>query len=275
MRYLQRTQPGSKQRTRRGIIPANGGMSSQSTGPRGKPKPVPNYQDPTPLPHLAQDGLTMVLPVVTDLTQELPRVSPSELLPVHQHTDPVPATALAGTLPLPVGYMPTQYPGRQVLSELSALPDPTLQLAPATMRINAIKALGGPEPQVKDPARRTVVRLFRAARDMQRLREARAKRVLDKADECSQRMREFGEKWDEKLRADAAAVYGFEAVSAEQQMIAAYEEGRRRIAEENARRAADGLPPLDTTPTAFTKEMRDELKQLLVQRALSGTAVSA
>lgn len=192
---MQRTQPGSKSRQRRGIIPTNGETSSQSTGPRGEPKLRPDFRDPTPLPHLAQDGFTAIMPAVgtPDLTQVLPRVSPAELLPVHPHTDPVPATALAGTLPLPTGYLPAPAPSRQVLNELSAMPDPARELADAPTRI--IQALGGPEPEVKNPAMRLAVRLFRDARDLARAREARCHEADARLIMADARIKAFAERW--------------------------------------------------------------------------------
>lgn len=197
---MKRTQGSSRTRTSPRIIPANGGMSSR----------------PRPLAGRAQD--TQILPAVTDLTQELPRVDPSALPAVYQHTPPVPATALAGTLPLPHGYLPAppsaqhadparwydrthvedndlepQSRGRHALDELSAMPDPAQGLTDAPTRI--IRALGGPEPEVKDPSLRLAVRLFRAARDMGRAREARCREADARLAIADARIRAFAERW--------------------------------------------------------------------------------
>lgn len=87
---MQRTRSGSRTRTAPRIIPPNGGMPS-------RPRPLAG---PAPI--------TQELPVIADpeITRELPRVHPSDLPAVYHHTAPVPATALAGTLPLPPNYLP-------------------------------------------------------------------------------------------------------------------------------------------------------------------------
>jgi hypothetical protein len=86
---MKRTRSSSRTRTSPRIIPAGGGMQSRPRPFAGRP------QDTQVLPRIDS----------SDITQVLPRVNPSALPSVYQHTDPVPSTALAGTLPLPVGYL--------------------------------------------------------------------------------------------------------------------------------------------------------------------------
>lgn len=261
---MKRTQGTSRTRTSPRIIPANGGMPSR----------------PRPLAGRPQD--TQVLPRIDSsaLTQELPRVSPAALPAVYQHTDPVPATAMAGTLPLPNGYLPLppsaqhanptawhdrthaedndlelQTRGRHVLAELTSLPDPALELAAGPVRIQAIKALDGPEPQLKDPSRRLSVRLFRAARDMARSRQrwcddadARLKAQDDRIAEFARRWKHDDAHWDHV----AQVLKAKQDASDAGQLVRAYED--------------------DGTAAALYKV--DELSHVIVQRALSGSAVS-
>lgn len=95
---MKRTQSTARTRTSPRIIPANGGMLSRPRPFAGRP------QDTQVLPRINS----------SDITQELPRVSPSALPSAHRHTEPVPATAVAGTLPLPSAYMPTPVPAQHV-----------------------------------------------------------------------------------------------------------------------------------------------------------------
>lgn len=112
MRNLKRSNRSRGARSAPRIIPAIGENSPQPTGPRGEPKPALDYRDPTPLPHVAQRGFIAIVPVVGSKPTQ---VSPAAVLPMYQHTRPVPATALAArTLPLPDGYLPTPPSARYV-----------------------------------------------------------------------------------------------------------------------------------------------------------------
>jgi hypothetical protein len=223
---------------------------------------------------MAKDGMTVTLPVVREhwsvadatTTQILPRI-PADVPPSAQHVDPVKAY-YQRTFVEDDG-LELQSRGKHVLAELAALPDPAEELAAVPQRI--IKALGGREAEVKNPKLQMAVRMFRHARDMQRAREARAQRALADADACSRMMREFGEKWDRKLREEEVARHGQRAVVAAEELAATYEGNRLRIAEENARRAADGKPPLDATATTFTRGMVAKIQAMLVDEAKVGS----
>lgn len=234
-----------------------------------------------PRPLAGPAPITQELPAIADpeITRELPRVHPSDLPAVYHHTAPVPATALAGTLPLPPNYLPVppsarhvdpaawhdrthvedndlepQGRGRHVLAELMAMPEPALELAPATMRINAIKALDGPEPQVKDPARRLSVRLFRAARDMARERLAWCDEADARLRAWDGRIAEFAERWkyDDAHWAQVAAVLKAKQEASDAgQLVKAYED--------------------DGTAAALYKV--DELSQVIVERARAKAGV--
>lgn len=289
---MKRTQGSSRTRTSPRIIPANGGMSSR----------------PRPLAGRAQD--TQILPAVTDLTQELPRVNPSALPAVYQHTPPVPATALAGTLPLPHGYLPAppsaqhadparwydrthvedndlepQARGRHALDELKAadaetdMPDlvghdePAPAIRGAYGRI--VAALAAPRPE-------SLADAVRIARQAYRISKGNRRWFVEeetKLDACWRRIAEFNADWDRQVRDTEIARHGRRAVVAAEELTAAYEENRLRIEQENARRAADGRPLLDVTATTFTKGMQAKVKALLVEEALkeplAGSAVSA
>lgn len=257
---MKRTQGTARTRTSPRIIPANGRMQSRPRPFAGRP------QDTQVLPRIDS----------SDITQELPRVNPAALPAVYRHTDPVPATAMAGTLPLPNGYLPLppsaqhanpaawhdrthaedndlelQTRGRHVLAELTSLPDPALELAAAPARIQAIKALDGFEPQVKDPGRRLSVRLFRAARDMARSR----KRWCDEADvrlrAQDARIAQFAQRWqhdDAHWDMVAARLKAKQDASDAGRITSAYAEGGtsvalctvEQVAHEIARRALTG-----------------------------------
>lgn len=283
-------------------------------------------QTPTMARRPSSDGPspTQLMPAVREsgdfLTRELPKVSPSAVLPPYPHTPYMPMSGRPEThldvtrllpvvprqrtaadsatpqvLPLVKAELPPsaqhvdparwhdrthvedddlepQTRGRHVLDELNAAPDIALDLAAVPQRV--INGLGGPEPAVKDPSRRLAVRMFRHARDMQRAREARAEDALREADACSRRIREFGERWEQHLRDVEITRHGQRAVVAAEELTAAYEGNRRRIAEENARRAANGKEPLDVTATTFTRGMQAKLSDLLVKEALAGSAVT-
>lgn len=247
---FERTRPKGRTRTAPRIIPPNGGMSS-------RPRPLAG---PAPI--------TQELPAVveSEITRELPRVHPSDLPTVHQHTALVPATALSGTLPLPVGYMPVppsaqhnhahvdpgsslpQLRGRNVLAELKAVPD----LTAAPQRI--IAALGGPEPQVKDPTRRLSVRLFCAARDMARQRRAWCDEADARLRAQDARIAEFALRWEhdnEHWDRVAAVLKAKQEASDAGQLTKAYED--------------------DGTAAALYKV--DELSQVIVARARAKAGV--
>lgn len=235
------------------------------------PRPAIDFRDPTRLPFVApmsQRG-TVIMPVVqsedTTATQILPAV-PTDVPPSAQHVNP---RAWHARTHVEDDDLEPQTRGRHALDELMALPDPAQELATAPQRI--IQALGGPEPEVKNPRLGLAVRMFRHARDMQRTREARAEQALASADACSRMMREFGEKWDRTLREAEIARHGQRAVVAAEELTATYENNRRRVAEENARRAAAGQPPLDATATTFTRDMAAKIQQMLVDEAKAGS----
>lgn len=239
---MKRTRSNTRTRTTARIIPANGGMSSRPRSFAGR------LQD------------TQVLPVVApDITQELPRVSPAELLPVHRHTEPVPATAVAGTLPLPVGYLPMPPSARRpnvhhVLAELQATPGAEFtDLAAAPARI--VNALGGPEPALRDPARRLSVRLFRAARDMARSRRAWCDVAEARLDAQDARIAAFAKRWahdDAHWDRVAQALRDKQDASVAGRLVSAY---------------ADG----GTSAALFLK---DDLAHEIALRALAGSGVS-
>lgn len=246
-----------------------------------EPKQRPNFQDPTRLAGLAslvRDGMTVIMPAVQphwpaaslDDTQVLPVVS-EPLPPSARHTDPV--RHYYEQVMVEDDGMEPESRGKHVLDELKAEPDPVLEVADLPQRV--IADFGGPDTVAKDPARRDSVRRFRHARDMQRSREARAAAAISSADETLRRIHDTFNAWDEKLREWNAALCGQEATIAGYSLAAAYEENRRRIAEANARRVAEGQPPLDATATTFTRGMAAELQQLIVQRATAGSGAAA
>jgi hypothetical protein len=245
-----------------------------------EPKPRPNFADPSPLAGLAslpRDGVTIIMPAVqqhwsapaSDDTQVLPVVS-EPLPPSAQHVNPLQA-ALERVF-AEEDDLERQSRGRHVLAELKAEPDVTEVLADLPQRV--IADFGGPDTVAKDPARRESVRRFRHARDMHRARERKAAAAISSADQALQRIHDMWNDWDDYLRDWNAALCGREAVDAADSLTAAYEENKRRLAEINARLAEEDKPPLDATPTSFTRGMVAELSQLIVQRALAGAGAA-
>jgi len=245
-----------------------------------------DYEDPSTLPHLrgvtTQDGFTVLLPAVraniadSTATQRLPRIPAQQALPpsVARHAD---AANWYGRMAeeewpdVPSGQ------GRHVLDELMAEddtfpdltghdePDPIVQGSHNRMLASAGIPVEGLAAAVRFA--RQAHAFFTA-----RLRWCdRAERELSAWD---RRIAEFNASWDEQLRKAKVEFYGEEAVVAEERLIEAYEAGKAHIAAENARRAAAGEAPLDVTPTSFTKDMQAQLRQMLAEHALTGSAVS-
>jgi hypothetical protein len=247
---MKRTRGSSRTRTPARIIPANGSMP---TRPR-------DYQDPSQLPHVrgvtAQDGFTVVLPIVpadtadSTTTQLLPRVPMQRMLPASaQHANPAAwrdRTHVEDEWPdVPA---PTSR-ARHVLAQLRSVPDVPPEIADAPKRI--IAALGGFEPASTRPDRRLAVRLFRAARDMARIR----RRWCDEADARLRaqdaRIAEFARRWqhdDAHWERVAEALKAKQDASDAGQIIKAYDEGGTQlalctvdeVAHEIARRALAG-----------------------------------
>lgn len=222
----------------------------------------PDFRDPSLLPGMkaltARDGITVILPSVREhwaaedatTTQILPKVS-APLPPSARHVDPVKAY-YEQTFVEDDGSEPHAR-GRHVLNELKALPDPAAELAQSPQRI--IKALGGPEPEVKDPAKRLAVRLFRAARDMGRTREARCDQDDARLNAVDARIREFADRWahdDKHWDKVARTLNAKQEATDASTLTAAYVDGG--------------------TEVALFKV--DELAHEIARRALAGSAVA-
>lgn len=233
-------------------------------------RPARNFQDPRQLPGMeqmtAQDGLTVMMPAVRPVpavdstpTRVLPPIQAAQSVenltatqilppapvcapPSARHVDPAKRT----TTFVEDNDLEPETPGRHALNELMAAPDDIRELANLPQRV--IADFGGPDTVAKDPARRASVRAFRHARDMQRAREARAAAVISSADETLKRIHGTWNAWDKLLRDLVAGVYGQEAVTAQDQLTAAYEDGgtsaalytTQQLAQEIARRALAG-----------------------------------
>jgi hypothetical protein len=247
-----------------------------------EPKLPVDFRDPSRLPHVAplargegfavQLPLTQVLPVV-DLaaTQPLPVVR--DLPPSAQHADParwyerlVVEDESADSLAQPSH-------GRHVLDALRA----------ADSNIPDLVGHDEPAPTVQGNYRRVVaalappdtlagaVRIARRAHAMFVVRNRRLVEDESRLEACHRRIAEFNADWDRQLRDAEIARHGQRAVVAAENLTAAYEANRRRVAEENARRAADGRPPLDATATTFTRGMAARIQQMLVDEAKAGS----
>lgn len=141
--------------------------------------------------------VTQVLPVVREsvadatATQPMPRIPAQAALPPSaQHVDP---RAWHDRTHVEDNDLELPTPGRHVLDGLMAMPDPAKELTAAPSRI--IKALGGPEPEVKKPSLRVAVRLFRAARDMRRTREDHCNRDDARLNAVDARIKSFADRW--------------------------------------------------------------------------------
>lgn len=224
------------------------------------PKLPVDFRDPSRLPHVAPlaqgNGFavslpqTQVLPVV-DLTatQPLPVVS-QPVPPSARHVDPRAGWSRVHVedndlLPVPRG--------RHVLSELKALPSPDEELAAAEQRVVTAMVTG--VPQVKNPALRLAVRMFREARDMARAREARCAQDESRLNAMDARIKEFAQRWahdDAHWDKVAAALAGKQQASDAGQIEQAYDEGGTQVA----------------------LGMVTQVKDMIVQRALAGSAVA-
>jgi hypothetical protein len=223
------------------------------------PRPAIDFRDPTRLPFvapMAQDGMTVILPAVRDhwtaedatTTQILPAV-PAVQPPSVQHANP---RAWHNRTHVEDNDLEPTSRGKHVLAELRALADPNEELAAAPSRI--IKALGGPEPEVKNPSLRMAVRLFRAARDLRRAREAHLTQDDARLDAVDARIRAFAQRWshdDEHWDKVDAALRAKQEASDAGQLTQAYE--------------GDG--------TAAALYKVDELSRLIVQRARANAGV--
>ncbi|NUQ98894.1 MAG: hypothetical protein HOY79_20815 [Streptomyces sp.] len=193
--------------------------------------------------------VTQVIPVV-DLTatQPMPAIRP-DAAPSAQHMHRAQPT----TTFVEDNDLEPQSPGRHALNDLMALPDPALELAAAPQRI--IKALGGSEPQVKDPTKRLAVRLFRAARDMSRAREARCNQEDARLRAIDARIKEFASRWahdDAHWDRVAAVLKAKQEATDAGQLVKAYED--------------DG--------TAAALYVVQELSHEITRRALAGSGVA-
>ena len=247
------------------------------------PKPGIDFRDPTRLPFvapMAQDGLTVVLPAVQNhwvtadatATQILPQI-PADVPPSAQHADPsrwyerMVVEDESADSPVQSGR------GRHVLAELKAadagIPDLVGHDEPAPAVQNnysrVVAALAPPD---------TLAGAVRIARRAHAMYVARRRRLVEdesRLDACRRRIAEFNADWDRQLRNAEIARHGQRAVVAAENLTAVYETNRRRVAEENARRAADGRPPMDATATTFTRDMAAKIQQMLVDEAKAGS----
>lgn len=204
-----------------------------------------------------QLDVTQVLPVVevpqsavdAAATQQLPAavaLPPS----VARHVDP--ARVYYERTFVEDDGMDPESRGRHVLAELKALPDPSEELAAAEQRVVSAMVTG--VPQVKNPALRLAVRMFREARDMARVRESRCDQDVARLDKADARIKAFAERWahdDAHWDRVAAALKAKENASDAGQLTAAYE--------------ADG--------TAAALYKVDELSQVIVERARAKAGV--
>lgn len=224
------------------------------------PKPAVDFRDPSRLPHVAPlaqgNGFavslpqTQVLPVV-DLaaTQPLPVVS-QPVPPSARHVDP---RAGWSRVHVEDNDLLPETRGRHVLAELKALPTPDEELAAAEQRVVTAMVTG--VPQVKNPALRLAVRMFREARDMARAREARCAEEDARLAAIDDRIKEFAQRWahdDAHWDKVAAALQRKQQASDAGQIEKAYDEGGTQVA----------------------LDMVTQVKDLIVQRALAGSGVS-
>lgn len=225
------------------------------------PRAPRNFMDPRQLPgmgHLtASDGLTIVMAPVRHIpgvdsapTQQLPPVA-EELPPSARHVDP---RAWHDRTHVEDNDLEPETPGRHALNELLAAPDDIRNLANVAQRV--IDDLGGPDTAAKNPALNLAVRMFRHARDMSRAREARCAQDDARLAAVDARIKAFAERWahdDAHWDRVAQALKAKQEASDAGQLIQAY----------------------DAEGTAAALYKVDELSQVIVQRALAGSAVSA
>lgn len=224
------------------------------------PRAARNFMDPRQLPGMnrltASDGLTIVMAPVRHIpgvdsapTQQLPPVA-EDLPPSARHVDP---RAWHDRTHVEDNDLEPETPGRHALNELMTAPDPTLELAAAEQRV--VTALVTGVPQVKNPAMRLAVRMFREARDMARAREARCAQDAARLTAVDARIKAFAERWahdDAHWDRVAQALKAKQEASDAGQLIQAY----------------------DAEGTAAALYKVDELSQVIVQRALAGSAVA-
>jgi hypothetical protein len=229
--------------------------------PPVEPKSRPNFADPSPLAGLAslpRVGVTIIMPAVqqhwsapaSDDTQVLPVVS-EPLPPSAQHVNPLQA-ALERVF-AEEDDLERQSRGRHVLAELKALPSPDEELAAAERRVVTAMVTG--VPQVKNPAMRLAVRMFREARDMARARErwqdeanARIDRAFKALDAFKAKYAEWDSHWDKV----AKALDSTDAAKGAAALTTSYDEGG----------------------TQLTLGLVDEISHMIAQRALTGSAAS-
>lgn len=239
------------------------------------PRPAIDFRDPTRLPFVApmsQHG-TVVMPVVRSedetATQILPAV-PAEVPPSAQHVNPARWYERLVVEDESADSPAQPSHGRHVLNELNDdMPDLVGHDEPAPVvqsnYSRVVAALTPPETLAG------AVRIARRAHAMFVARRHRLDEDESRLDACWRRIEEFNADWDRQIRDAQIARHGQRAVVAAENLTAAYEINRRRVAEENARRAAAGQPPLDATATTFTRDMAAKIQQMLVDEAKAGS----
>lgn len=221
---------------------------------------------------------TQVLPVIREqrpiadstTTQILPR-TPAALSPSAQHVNL--ARQYYQRTFVEDNDLDPQSRGRHVLEELKAedsgMPDLVshADTAPAVQGAygRVVAALAQPDSLAG------AVRIARRAHAMFVARRHRLDEDESRLDVCWRRIEKFNADWDRQIRDDQVARHGQRAVVAGEELAAAYEGNRLRIAEENARRVADGKAPLDATATTFTRGMAAKIQQMLVSEAKAGS----
>lgn len=237
---------------------------------------TPMSAHPAPL---SLPAVTQVLPVVrrpvadSTATQVLPRIPTMPVLPAG-HADPT-RLYYERTFVEDDGLEP-QSRGRHVLDELRAA-DAETGMPDLVNHADAAPAVQGAYSRVvaamaPPDSLAGAVRIARRAHAIFVARRRNLVEAESKVDACRRRIAEFNADWDRELRDAQVARHGQRAVVAGEELAAVYEGNRLRIAEENARRAADGEKPLDVTATTFTRDMQAKIQQMLVSEAKAGSA---